>query len=118
MSRRKGIMTHKGTYVGRDCWWRHQVLHSTPERGPQVVSLETFLDGKPLLVVVKPQTADRPIILQRLQPELWNPTPWGLATNNRQHVANRVAQGKSSSEGVTFFMFAVLAGVAVLAKRA
>ncbi|MFM8354486.1 MAG: hypothetical protein ACKOBM_06235 [Gammaproteobacteria bacterium] len=105
IGRRKGIVLHKGVYLGSD-----RVLHNTTGRGEHVSSLADFAAGK--RVVLVRAACDE----SRRRASAATPRAdrgYNLFTHNCEHTASRVTLGRSESPQLRGWVAGV--GVAALA---
>ena len=92
VSRRKGIFTHKGIYLGGG-----RVFHSLPGRGAHISSCAEFADGRVITIRNLDEEA-RLRVLENVYDEMLAARDYHPVLNNCQHVVNRVRRGFSYSE--------------------
>lgn len=91
LCRNKGPAVHYGNYLGED-----RVLHTRPDHGCQITSLEEFSAGQNVWTLDTPVSAG----FEERALEVLNRS-YALVTDNCQHIANYVAAGRYSSPQVT-----------------
>ena len=91
LCRNKGLVVHYGNYLGEN-----RVLHTRPDHGCQITSLEEFADNQPIWALNTPIAAG---FEERVQKVLNR--SYSLLSDNCQHIANYVASGKYNSPQVT-----------------
>lgn len=91
LRRDDGIYFHYGV-----AWYNGQVLHNTIKRGEHLVSLETFIQDKPL-EVIRTHPSKRNTVLQNASGVLGNPQSYDLIFNNCEQTATRISQGQPRS---------------------
>lgn len=89
VSRRKGLVMHKGVALGDG-----RVLHNTPFRGEHVCSEKEFRDGKRMYVERREGGTPEAIRSRIYESESRN---YNLLTNNCEHTVSRVTDGKARS---------------------
>lgn len=89
--RSKGFVQHAGVYMGKE-----QVLHNGPDGGVEVVSYDTYSQGKTVNVV---STDQQNIceLKQRLQQITQGDTQYQWFSNNCEHIANFLISGRKHS---------------------
>ncbi|MBS0631413.1 MAG: hypothetical protein JSS11_05835 [Verrucomicrobia bacterium] len=103
LRRPKGLFTqHVGLYAGNG-----YVFDNAPQRGQGLVSFSEFSQGHP--VWAERTSLPPEVAVMRLRARLAKPQPYALFTNNCEHAAFEVLQGKPSSPQLA----AALGGIAL-----
>ncbi len=89
--RSKGVVEHVGVYVGFG-----RVIHTIPETGVNVVSIDEFGDGKSIRVV-DVDDIDSATLSSRINEVLSGDITYSLSKRNCQHVANYIISGNKKS---------------------
>lgn len=89
--RSKGFVQHAGVYIGEE-----RVLHNGPDGGVEVVSYNTYSQGKTVNVVSSDQH-NICELKQRLQQITQGDTRYQWFSNNCEHIANFMISGRKYS---------------------
>ena len=103
--RSKGIFEHVGVYVGFG-----RVVHTIPETGVNVVSIDEFGDGN-CIRVVDVDDIDSATLSSRINEVLSGDNAYSLSKRNCQHIANYIISGNKKSPQLRWSITsAVIAG--------
>ena len=107
VSRRKGIVMHKGVVLGDG-----RVLHNTPLRGEHITTEEEFRAGKRVYVTRQERTArERALAHADRDPN----ASYNLLTNNCEHTVHRATRGQAHSPQLKSWALGLAIGGAALA---
>jgi hypothetical protein len=111
LSRRKGLFTHKGVFLGKG-----KVFHILPGGSAEVCTWEQFAAGKRVRVR-ELSDALRVRVLTAVTRELESGRRYHPLRNNCQHLVNRLYRGVSYSEELlASLLFVAGAAALVVAK--
>lgn len=110
LSRRKGLVQHKGLALGDG-----RVLHNTPFRGEHITSEAEFSDGQRVRVERQSRLARERALAYA---ERAGGGRYNLITNNCEHTVNRLTDGRAHSPQLARWVAGVgLGAVAFAATR-
>lgn len=89
--RSKGIVQHAGVYLGNG-----QVLHNQPEKGVNITSYSDYAQGENIKVI-RTEATDVDLISKRLEEIISSDQDYSLLTNNCEHVAHYLINGRTKS---------------------
>ncbi len=108
MTRRKGLVLHKGVALGDGL-----ILHNTPSRGEHISSEQDFLAGNRMGVINLERSARQRALSRAQSVENVSTRSYHLLRNNCEHTVSRTTTGKASSPQLKAWLFGV--GAAALA---
>lgn len=91
LRRPKFLFKHVGVHLGNGL-----VLHNSPSKGEHVSDVSEFSAGHKIEVIPTPPNMKAKII-GRVQDTLRHPRGYDAATNNCQHTATRITEGRAYS---------------------
>lgn len=104
---------HVGTY-----WGNGLVFHHHWRNGPEIISLETFSNGKQI-TVLEQGVANIIAYRDRVQRVLASRNPYHIIKNNCEHAASYVRKGIASSPQLAFYgVLALTVGGYFLLRKA
>ncbi|MBV1905992.1 MAG: lecithin retinol acyltransferase family protein [Pseudomonadales bacterium] len=107
VSRRKGLVLHKGVILEDGC-----ILHNTPLRGEHISTREEFARGH-RVSVVNMSAEEREAALEHANNFHHEARNYHLLRNNCEHTVTRATTGSARSPQLTGWVFG--AGLAVMA---
>lgn len=105
---------HWGIAVEDPIWGHASVLHNTPGVGEHLGSLEEFAVGLPWQCEL---LQDSSAVAERFNRVLNNPKPYDPLSNNCQHTATTVAEGKPRSPTLMLVLLAITAVMIAVVLR-
>lgn len=108
MSRRKGIVMHRGIALGDG-----RVLHNTPFKGEHISSEEDFSAGQRLYVTRMDRAARQRALLHAETDS--HGRRYSLLGNNCEHTVSRAIGGEPESPQLREWVVGLVAGAALLA---
>ena len=106
VSRRKGLVMHRGIVVDDDC-----VFHNTPSKGEHISSLSEFQKSK-RMYVHSMNIDEREAILNF--PHHQDARKYNLFTNNCEHTVSRSIDGRAKSPQLVSFLVSGAVATATL----
>lgn len=100
---------HVSSFVGNNL-----VLHNHRIRGEEIVSLDTFSEGRKIKVK-KGGVSDVATFMRRVQNVLANPKSYKVFSNNCEHTVSRVRDGITSSPQLTGYIL-LCVGALILSR--
>lgn len=111
LRRPKFLFKHVGIHLGNGL-----VLHNSPSKGEHVSDVSEFSSGHEIEVIPTPPNM-KAKIMERVQDTLCYPRGYDAATNNCQHTATRITEGRSYSPAVFVVGLVVLGILAMTLAR-
>ncbi len=94
LRRPKFPFKHVGIHLGNGL-----ILHNSPSKGEHVSDVNEFASGHEIEVIPTPPSM-KAKILERVEGVLRHPRGYDAATNNCQHTATRITEGRAYSPAV------------------
>lgn len=89
--RTKGLVEHAGVYLGNNT-----VLHNSPTGDVEIVEYEEYAQGKEVKVIITDNT-NLALLKVRLSDIFQQDHSYSAASNNCEHIANFLVQGRKYS---------------------
>ena len=111
LRRPKFLFKHVGIHLGNGL-----VLHNSPDKGEHVSDVNEFASGHEIEVIPTPPSM-KAKIMEGVQDTLRHPRGYDAATNNCQHTATRITEGRAYSPAVLVVGLLVLGILAMALAR-
>jgi hypothetical protein len=102
--RSKSIAQHAAVYL-----WNGQVLHTSPDNGVEIITVEVYAKGQEIKVV-KSTNVDSLALHRRLHLILNSDRRYSVSTKNCEHIANFLITGQERSPQIQASMAGALIG--------
>ncbi|ELV8595293.1 C40 family peptidase [Vibrio fluvialis] len=89
--RSKGLVEHAAVYIGKN-----RVIHTSPENGVEVITLEEYAAGQ-RIKVVRTSFGNQELLEKRLHEILSTSSSYQLLTDNCEHLASYLLHGRKAS---------------------